>query len=94
MTTPVEFHFGWKWFKNAFTRVYDYGKRLAALEARVTTLENALKKQPADACPFCGARAMRKTEDGRLWGGAKQWKNDVWTCQECKKTEIRGVHFP
>jgi hypothetical protein len=93
MTTPVEVHFSWKWIKSAFTRVFAYGKQIATLEARVTALEDTLAKQPADACPFCGERAMRKTQEGRILGGAKQWKQDVWTCQVCKKTEIRIVHF-
>jgi hypothetical protein len=93
MTTPV---FGWKWLlsaKNALTRVFAYGKQIAMLEARVTALEAALGKQPADACPFCGERAMRKTQDGRIFRGAKQWKQDVWTCQACKKTEVRVVVY-
>jgi hypothetical protein len=96
MTTPVEAHFGWKWLvaaKNALTRVFAYSKQIAMLEARVSALEATLAKQPADACPFCGDRAMRKTQDALHWSGAKQWKQDVWTCQACKKTEIRVVHF-
>jgi hypothetical protein len=96
MVTPVEAHFGWKWLlaaKNAFTRVFAYSKQIAMLEARVTALEATLAKQPADACKFCGERAMRKIQDGRLWGGPKQWKKDVWACQACKKTEVRVIHF-
>jgi hypothetical protein len=96
MVTSVEAHFGWKWLlsaKNAFTLVFAYGKQIAMLETRVSALEAALAKQPADTCPFCGERAMRKTQDGKLWGGAKQWKKDFWTCQACKKTEVRVVHF-
>jgi hypothetical protein len=47
MTTPVEAHLGWKWLlssKNALTRVFAYGKRIATLEARVTVLEATLAK--------------------------------------------------
>jgi hypothetical protein len=71
MTTPAEVGAAKKafdWSKNGATYVFRLAKRIATLEERVTELENALKKQPADACPFCGERAMRKTEEGRLLG--------------------------
>jgi len=97
MTTPAEVGAGKKafdWIKSGATYVFKLAKRVATLEERVTELENALKKQPADACPFCGERVMRKTEEGRLLGGnPNQWKQDVWTCQACSKTELRIVRF-
>jgi hypothetical protein len=96
MATPVEAHFGWKWLlsvKSAFTRVFAYGKQIATLEARVAALEAALAKQPADACPFCGERAMRKTKAGRLLGGNMKWTEDVWTCEACTQSEIRVKRY-
>ena len=45
--------------------------RAATLEARVTALEEALAKQPADVCPYCGERAVRVLHvagrDHRSW---------------------------
>lgn len=72
-------------------RVFAIGKRVATLEARVLALEDALGKQPADACHFCGERAMRKTASGHLMGDqGRQWWQDVWTCEKCGKTETRN----
>jgi hypothetical protein len=97
MTTPIEVHAGARvlgQIKHAATYIFQLGKRIATLEGRVTILEAALAKQPADACPFCGERAMRKTVDGRLFGGApNQWKEDSWTCNVCNQTEKRVIRF-
>ena len=79
--------------KHAFTYIFALGKRIATLEARVTQLEAALGKQPAEACPYCGERAMRKTQEGRLLGGSSKWKQDIWTCETCNKSEVRVVRF-
>jgi hypothetical protein len=93
MTTPVEVHFGTKalaWAKGAFAQIFAIGKRVATLEARVTALEQALGKQPPDACPFCGERAMRMIDAGFLLGEqGKQWWEDVWTCEKCAKRQVR-----
>jgi hypothetical protein len=71
-------------------RILAFGKRIAMLEARVAALEEALARQPADACPFCGERAMRMTDGGRLLGDqGKQWWEEVWTSEECSKTQVR-----
>lgn len=40
-------------------RIFSIAKRVATLEARITELELRLDRQPADACPYCGERAMR-----------------------------------
>jgi hypothetical protein len=91
MLTPAEMSLGAKiaaWAK----RTILFGKRIATLESRIAALEKALSKQPADACPFCGERAMRKTTSGHLMGDqGKQWWQDGWTCEKCGKTETR--HF-
>jgi hypothetical protein len=89
MLTPAEGH--------ALSRVLAWGKRtlafakrIAMLEARVAALEEALGGQPADACPFCGERAMRMTHGGRLLGDqGKQWWEEVWTCEKCSNTQVR-----
>ncbi len=42
--------------------------RTDALEKRVSALEKALERVPGEACPTCGARAMRLDEQGRRLG--------------------------
>ncbi|WP_316214035.1 hypothetical protein [Bradyrhizobium sp. SZCCHNR2032] len=98
MITPIEGSGVWKvWssIKKVASYVYVLGKRVATLESRVTELEAKLGKQPADACPYCGERAMRKTSElGAIFGSApNQWKQEVWTCETCSKTETRLVYF-
>lgn len=97
MTGPIETAVSkgaWDWIKNNAKQVFEFGKRIATLEERVTALEEALKTQPANACPFCGERAMRKTEDGRLLGSpGQQWKTDVWTCKTCGQTERKIIRY-
>jgi DNA-directed RNA polymerase subunit RPC12/RpoP len=83
--TPAEVSLGakiWGWVKS----VIAVGKRFAELEARVTALELALKTAPADACPYCGERAMRLKEQGYLLGDpGKQWTEEIWNCASCGK---------
>jgi uncharacterized protein with PIN domain len=90
MTTPVEIHSGWKLLataKNALSRVFALGKRIATLEERVTALEAALAKQPGDACPYCGERAMRLMMQGSLLGNqGNQWTEEIWLCHECNQS--------
>jgi ribosomal protein L37AE/L43A len=93
MATLMEGHVFGKltgWAKNAFTLV----KRVATLEARVTALEQGKGGTTPYDCPYCTERGMRKTKDGRVLGGAPyKWKEDVWTCQKCGKTEVRTVRL-
>jgi hypothetical protein len=93
MVTPAGTIFVAKVFnpaKRAFLFIFALGKRIATLEGRVRALETALGTQPADACPFCGERAMRKTQSGALMGDqGRQWWSDVWTCKSCGKSESR-----
>jgi ribosomal protein L37AE/L43A len=66
----------------------------AMLEARVTALEAKLAKQPGDACPNCGERAMRRTSAGMIMRGSRnQWREDVWTCEKCAQQETRIIQF-
>jgi hypothetical protein len=89
MTTPLEASGLWKaWpsIKHGLTYIFVLGKRIATLEARVTALEESLAKQPADACPFCGERAMRLTEQSSLFGNqGSQWTEETWTYEKCEK---------
>jgi uncharacterized protein with PIN domain len=89
MTTPIEAGViwrGWLSIKHGLTYVFVLGKRIATLEARVTALEEALQKQPPDACPYCGERAMRLTEQSGLLGNqGSQWTEETWTCGKCGK---------
>ena len=66
-------------------------RRMDELEARVAALEKALERVPGDACPKCGARAMRLTNLGRRLGDA--YRFDTWTCGSpgCGHTEERRV---
>jgi hypothetical protein len=70
-----------KWFasaesvKSLFSRFFAIRSRITTLEARISKLEDDMEKHSGDACPYCGKYAMRKTEDGKLLGGAPhQWK--------------------
>lgn len=89
MVTPVEVGAGktlWSWIKSNAQKIFKLGKRIATLEERVTALEDALKKQPGDECPYCGERAMRLTEQSGLLGNqGSQWTEEDWTCEKCGK---------
>jgi hypothetical protein len=60
--------------------------RVDALEQRVAELENRLQRAPGEACPFCGALAMRlvsEKPDPNL--GIAGVTNATYRCEECKK---------
>jgi hypothetical protein len=67
--------------------------RTDELEKRVSALEKALAKVPGEACPKCGARAMRLSQPGRVLGGRTAYRFDEWTCTAngCGYTEERKV---
>jgi hypothetical protein len=70
--------------------------RTDALEARVAALEKALERVPGDACPKCGARAMRLKQHGRRLGPDKDaCRYDQWGCTEpaCGHVEERKVRL-
>jgi hypothetical protein len=50
--------------------------RMDSLETRVAALEKALERFPGEACPKCGARAMRLKEKGRRLGGKDAYRFD------------------
>jgi hypothetical protein len=82
MVTPAEVGIGARivgWFKGVW-------KRTAMLEARITALEEQLRKQPGDFCPSCGERAMRlKQQSGLLGNQGTQWSQEDWVCEKCNK---------
>ena len=76
----------WKWGEAVIKRGAKLTVKVATLEARVTALEEALAKQPADVCPYCGERAVRMTRSlGAIIdpGATTQWKKEWWTCAKC-----------
>jgi uncharacterized protein with PIN domain len=86
MNTPAELGLiakAWGWLQ----RIWRYGKRIADLESRVTAIEESLKTQPPDACPYCGEHAMRlKEQKESIWGSSgNQWYEETWTCEKCGK---------
>ena len=97
MTGTVEVGVLWRaWLatKHGATYLFVLGKRIATLEARVTELEATLEKQPPDACPKCGERAMRLENTWGLRGsGADQRRIDGWKCEKCGHQEQRIVKF-
>jgi uncharacterized protein with PIN domain len=94
--TPIETTGLWKvWpsIKRGLTYVFVLGKRIATLEERVTALEEALKSAPADACPYCGERALRLTHQNLMAMGnhPKRWTEETWTCGKCNKEYVERV---
>jgi ribosomal protein L37AE/L43A len=80
MTTPVEVSTLWSIWnrtKQGLGFVRRRFEKIAALEARVTALEAALARCPAEGCPFCGARAFRLKEV------MMRGEMEVWQCGEC-----------
>jgi uncharacterized protein with PIN domain len=97
MVTPIESSLAGKafdWAKRWGTQIFQIGKRIATLEERVTALEEALKKQPAEACSYCGERTVRLTSQSGLLGDpGKQWTEDTWTCSSCGEKYIEREKF-
>jgi DNA-directed RNA polymerase subunit RPC12/RpoP len=96
MVTPVEAHAGKKafdWIKGASTYLWRLGKRIATLEERITALEQQLKTAPADACPYCGERAMRLAKQHYMVKGdhPKRWTEEDWICGSCTQKYTKKV---
>lgn len=73
----------WKRVQETPARVDELEKKIAALEAR-------LARAPGEACPKCGALAMRLTETGREMGSFPMTRRtDTWTCEDCGHSEGR-----
>jgi ssDNA-binding Zn-finger/Zn-ribbon topoisomerase 1 len=87
-----------KWLKEIplWQELEKIPQRTEELEARVTALEKALERVPGEACPKCGARAMRLEQTGRRLGSdTKSYRFGVWACTapSCDHTEERMVTF-
>ncbi|MGH6671858.1 MAG: hypothetical protein ACRECV_07780 [Xanthobacteraceae bacterium] len=93
MVPPVETGAAKKafdWIKNGANYLFRLAKQIATLEERVMALESALKTMPPEACPFCGERAMRLTEQSGLLGNqGTQWTEEDWSCEKCGKTYVQ-----
>jgi hypothetical protein len=63
--------------------------RMDELEKRVSALEKALERVPGEACPKCGARAMRLEVQGRRLGAKDAYRFDTWKCGEYGYSEER-----
>jgi uncharacterized protein with PIN domain len=87
--TPIEISFGGKalgLIRRYWGKVFVSPARVAVLESRISALEVLLDKQPPDACPYCGERAMRLTYQSSLLGNqGHQWTEETWTCEKCGK---------
>lgn len=65
-------------------RLQEIPTEVDALKQRITALEAALARCPADACPYCGERAFRLAHQDM------SGEREVWECGECKKqAELR-----
>lgn len=65
-------------------RLQEIPTEIDALKERISSLESALVRCPAEGCPFCGARAFR-LERVDMHG-----QREVWKCSECQKQrEVR-----
>lgn len=62
-------------------RINEIPEQMDELLQRIAALEERLERAPGEACPYCGALAMRMTSQ-RMNG---QW--EIWTCGECEKTK-------
>jgi hypothetical protein len=71
--------------------------RIAALEVRLSALEQRLEKRPGEACPMCGENAVRLIKVGRVTGSPTvtiRW--DLYGCKAegCGFKEERPHRFP
>ena len=82
---PITFNESWDWIKKSLA----YSKRVAALEERVSHLENIAKGDlPPDACKFCGKRESRLVWSIPIEKGMTR---QDWKCGACGQIEIRSL---
>jgi uncharacterized protein with PIN domain len=70
--------------------------RVAALERRVANLESKLARSPGEACPHCGALAMRLefSERSRSLYAKFGAREETWRCEECRRAQVQTVYPP
>ena len=65
-------------------RINDIPEQMDELLRRIAALEDRLERAPGEACPYCGALAMRLKRQ-TLHGQREEWE-----CGECgKNKEVR-----
>lgn len=78
----------WKPVWSFLTAAWRRGKQIAALEARVTALEEQLAgPYPPDICKFCGERQVRLVRAINI--NEKAILLQDWRCTACNKDERR-----
>ena len=68
--------------------------RITALEKRVADLESKLARSPGEACPHCGALAMRLefSERSRSLYARFGAREETWRCRECGRGQTQTVY--
>ena len=71
-------------------------ERIAALEKRVADLESKMARSPGEACPHCGALAMRLefSERSRSLYAKFGVREETWRCEECRRATVQTVYPP
>jgi hypothetical protein len=81
----------WQAISNVWSRGRKSIGRMNDLETRISTLEDRLKKQPPDACLFCGELAMRMWYSGPpILDRMPISRIEDWRCSSCGKEERRA----
>ena len=78
---------------DVWERIEKAPERIDELEERIKTLETSLEKCPGEACPHCGARALRLKGVGRMLGGRDAYRDENWECEDCGFKDKRVKHF-
>jgi len=90
---PITLSELWKFAKPArdgVSAVWERGKKIALLEARVAALEEVLNgPHPADVCKACGIRGARLA--GTWIDHETGLVRQRWDCSACKMSEFRLV---
>jgi len=85
----------WEYFeRDIWEQLKVAPERIAALEKRVADLESKLARAPGEACPRCGALAMRleTSERSRWLYGRFGAREETWRCTECRRAQVQTVY--
>ena len=86
---------GWEFFeRDIWEQLKVAPERIAALEKRVADLESKLARAPGEACPRCGALAMRLefSERSRSLYAKFGAREETWRCEECRRAQVQTVY--